>query len=70
MRARSLVRALRHGPPNDEVSVTAGSSLVEFRVDEIAFDDRGRLRRFKVTLEQHCEGGAAAARGTFDFTAS
>ena len=41
----------------------------EFTVQEIAYDTRGVLTRFKASFEQHCEGGASAARGTIEFSA-
>lgn len=42
----------------------------EFTVHEIAFGDRGHIRRLRVSFVQHCEGGEAAARGTFDYSAA
>jgi hypothetical protein len=41
-----------------------------FTVREIAFDADGTLRRFLADFEQHCEGGEAALRGTWDFRAA
>jgi hypothetical protein len=38
-----------------------------FTVNEAAFEPDGALRSFGATFEQHCEGGAPALRGTFEF---
>jgi hypothetical protein len=40
----------------------------EFTVRVLERDANGTLRRFVVDFEQHCEGGEAALRGTFEFT--
>jgi hypothetical protein len=40
-----------------------------FDVTWVDFGSDGRLRSFGVTFVQHCEGGAPALRGTFEFRA-
>jgi heat shock protein HslJ len=41
----------------------------KFTVTEANFDQDGTLHSAGVTFEQHCEGGAPALRGTFEFRA-
>jgi hypothetical protein len=38
-----------------------------FTVTEANFEQDGRLHSFGATFEQHCEGGAPALRGTFEY---
>ncbi|MEV4623882.1 hypothetical protein AB0J74_34880 [Asanoa sp. NPDC049573] len=40
-----------------------------FTIREIAFDDTGAVSALFATYEQHCEGGAAALRGTIHYFA-
>lgn len=42
----------------------------EFTISEMTYDQHGRIKTFKATFEQHCEGGEAALTGSFDFAAA
>ena len=41
----------------------------QFTVTDASFETDGSLRTFGVALEQHCEGGAPALRGVFEYRA-
>ena len=43
------------------------SSHSTFTVEDIGFDAKGTLRRFRVTFEYHCDHQEPALRGTLDF---
>ena len=42
----------------------------EFTISEMTYDQHGRIKTFRATFEQHCEGGDAALTGSFDFAAA
>jgi hypothetical protein len=56
----------------DLTGMGRGCNTIEatFTIHEIAFDPGDILRTLRVDFEQHCEGAAAALRGTWNFKAA